>query len=98
MSEKDKNQDLIDRLRILPDQVAKAVDGLNDEQLDTPYGEGKWTIRQVVHHLADSHANANARFKLTMTEEKPNLQTCSIPVACSQAPKLPQHQSFQWLF
>ena len=75
MSDKNEYQDLVDRLRILPDLVAKAVRGLNDEQLDTPYGEGKWTVRQVVHHLADSHANANARFKLTMTEDRPNLQT-----------------------
>ena len=49
--------------------------GLSDAQLDTPYGEGKWTIRQVVHHLADSHINAIIRFKKLLTENNPTLST-----------------------
>jgi len=47
---------------------------LNEAQLDTPYGPGKWTVRQVVHHLADGHLNAFARFKLIMTEDHPTIK------------------------
>lgn len=54
-----------------PGKLKEAVGGLTDEQLDTPYRDGGWTIRQVVHHLADSHMNAFIRFKLTLTEEIP---------------------------
>ena len=61
----------IARMRRLPEDLAAAVKGLNDTQLDTPYGEGKWTIRQVVHHLADSHMQAFGRVKLIVTEDKP---------------------------
>jgi hypothetical protein len=70
-----ERQELIDRLQTLPQRVEDAVNELSDEQLDTPYGEGKWTVRQVVHHLADSHANCNVRLKLTLTEERPTLIT-----------------------
>ncbi|RTR35828.1 putative metal-dependent hydrolase [Robertmurraya yapensis] len=55
----------------LPGQLREAVEVLNDEQLDTPYRDGGWTVRQVVHHLADSHMNAYIRFKLALTEENP---------------------------
>jgi len=54
-----------------PAELRSAVAGLSNEQLDTPYREGGWTVRQVVHHLADSHMNAFIRFKLAMTEEQP---------------------------
>lgn len=74
MTIQEKQQSYIDSIRSLPDRVEKVVRGLDDSQLDTPYGEGKWTIRQVVHHLADSHANANARLKLTLTEDCPTLK------------------------
>jgi hypothetical protein len=50
------------------------VAGLNDSQLDTPYREGGWTVRQVVHHLADSHANSVIRFKLALTEDWPTIK------------------------
>ena len=53
----------------LPISLAAAVTGLNDAQLDTPYREGGWTVRQVVHHIADSHANSYVRFKLALTED-----------------------------
>ncbi|MBI3873177.1 MAG: putative metal-dependent hydrolase [candidate division Zixibacteria bacterium] len=65
---------MIAKIRQLPSQVEAAVKGLNDAQLDTPYGEGKWTPRQVVHHLADSHLNAFIRVKLILTEDKPTLK------------------------
>ena len=48
--------------------------GLTDEQLDTPYRPGGWTIRQVVHHVPDSHVNAYVRFKLTLTEDHPTIK------------------------
>jgi DinB superfamily len=55
----------------VPQRVRKAVAGLSDEQLDTPYRPGGWSVRQVVHHIADSHMNAYIRFKLALTEELP---------------------------
>lgn len=65
----------LEALRLAPEKLRAAVSGLNDAQLDTPYREGGWTIRQVVHHLADSHANAYIRFKLALTEEWPTIKT-----------------------
>lgn len=59
----------------LPNELKKAIDGLSDNQLDTPYREGGWTIRQVIHHLSDSHMNSIIRFKLTLTEEEPTIRT-----------------------
>lgn len=61
----------IDRIEALPAKLTGAFAGLNDAQLDTPYREGGWTIRQVIHHLADSHMNAYIRTKWTLTEESP---------------------------
>src|SRR5687767_11867766 len=53
----------------LPLRLASAVDGLSDKQLDTPYRDGGWTLRQTVHHVADSHINSLCRFKLALTED-----------------------------
>lgn len=64
----------IETLRQLPARLRTAVAGLNDAQLDTPYREGGWTVRQVVHHVADSHANAYIRFKLALTEDNPTIK------------------------
>ena len=61
-------------LRELPARLQSAVAGLNEAQLDTPYREGGWTVRQVVHHIADSHANSYVRFKLALTEEWPTIK------------------------
>ncbi len=61
----------IETLRQLPRALRKAVEGLNEQQLDTPYREGGWTVRQTVHHLADSHMNSYVRFKLALTEDWP---------------------------
>lgn len=61
-------------LRLLPERLRAAVSGLNDPQLDTPYREGGWTVRQVVHHLGDSHANSFIRFKLALTEDWPTVK------------------------
>ena len=54
-----------------PETLREAVRGLSTEQLDTPYRPGGWTVRQVVHHLPDSHLNSYVRFKLALTEERP---------------------------
>lgn len=58
----------------LPTLLRAAIWGLNDEQLDTPYREGGWTLRQVVHHIPDSHLNAYCRFKLALTEDHPTIR------------------------
>ncbi len=55
----------------LPTKLTAAVAGLSDEQLDTPYRPEGWTLRQTVHHLADSHINSFCRFKLALTEDEP---------------------------
>ena len=64
----------IETLRLLPERLRAAVAGLNDAQLDTPYRDGGWTVRQVVHHVADSHANSYVRFKLALTEDWPTIK------------------------
>src|SRR5208337_1110851 len=64
----------IQTLRMLPTHLRAAVSGLAPAQLDTPYREGGWTLRQLVHHLADSHANSYVRFKLALTEEWPTIK------------------------
>ena len=61
----------IDDLAALPDDLRQTVSPLTDGQLDTPYRPGGWTVRQVVHHLADSHMNSYIRFKLALTEDRP---------------------------
>ena len=58
----------------LPDEMATAVAALPSGGLDRPYREGGWTARQVVHHVADSHANAYIRFKLALTEDEPTVR------------------------
>ena len=58
----------------LPVRMREAVRGLSDAQLDTPYRPGGWTIRQVVHHVPDSHLNAYCRFKLALTEDTPTIK------------------------
>jgi hypothetical protein len=62
-------------LRALPERLRAAVAGLTDAQLDTPYREGGWTVRQVVHHVADSHMNAFVRCKLALTEDWPTIKS-----------------------
>ena len=57
-----------------PVRLREALSGLGDERLDTPHRPGGWTLRQIAHHLPDSHLNAYARFKLTLTEEKPTIR------------------------
>lgn len=61
----------IDEIAAAPAALRAAVAGLTDSQLDTPYRPGGWTVRQVVHHVPDSHVNAYVRFKLALTEDVP---------------------------
>ena len=63
--------DWIDAVASAPALLRRAVTGLTPEQLDTPYREGGWTVRQVAHHVPDSHMNAYIRFKLALTETDP---------------------------
>jgi uncharacterized damage-inducible protein DinB len=65
----------INQLEEAPAKLRAAVEGLNSQQLDTPYRPGGWTVRQVVHHLPDSHLNAYVRFKLAVTENEPVVKT-----------------------
>lgn len=65
---------LIGNIAGMPECLKLALVGLNGRQLDTPYREGGWTVRQVTHHLADSHMNAYVRFKLALTEDNPTIK------------------------
>lgn len=62
-----QKQEWINALEHAPAKLKQAVRAMSDSQLDTPYREGGWTVRQVVHHLADSHMNGYTRFKLSLT-------------------------------
>ncbi|HJQ19874.1 MAG TPA: bacillithiol transferase BstA [Gemmatimonadaceae bacterium] len=64
----------IDVLDRAPQDMRVAVFGLSDAQLDTPYRDGGWTVRQVVHHVPDSHMNAYVRCKLALTEDTPTIK------------------------
>jgi hypothetical protein len=64
----------IAELEALPEKLRKAVAGLSESQLDTPYRPGGWTVRQVVHHLPDSHTNSYIRFRLALTEDTPTIK------------------------
>ena len=57
-----------------PARMREAVRGLSDQQLNTPYREGGWTVRQLAHHIPDSHMNAYIRFKLALTEDEPTIR------------------------
>ncbi len=65
---------LINEIEQAPAALRAAVKGLTPEQIDTPYREGGWTVRQVTHHLPDSHMNAYVRFKLALTEDEPTIK------------------------
>lgn len=73
----------------LPTRLRAAVSGLTDAQLDTPYRPDGWTVRQVVHHLADSHLNAYTRVRLAITEDNPTIK----PYAEQKWAELPDAKS-----
>jgi len=64
----------IAQIALLPDQVRAAITGLKPAQLDTPYRQGGWSVRQVLHHLPDSHLNCYTRFRLALTEDHPTIR------------------------
>jgi uncharacterized damage-inducible protein DinB len=68
-------RELIDQIEEAPSRLRAAVSGLSPEQLDTPYRPGGWTVRQLVHHVPDSHLNAYIRCKLALTEQEPAVKT-----------------------
>ena len=67
----EERQQFIDHIAEAPGRLKNAVEGLSPTQLQTPYRPGGWTVRQVVHHLPDSHMNAYMRFRLALTEDTP---------------------------
>ncbi|MEI7906100.1 MAG: putative metal-dependent hydrolase [Bacteroidota bacterium] len=71
----EERKKMIQKIRSLPEMLEATIQGLNDAQLDTPYRDGGWTVRQVVHHICDSHMNAFLRFKWMLTEENPKIKT-----------------------
>jgi hypothetical protein len=64
----------INRIQFLPERLRGATQNLTEAHLDTPYREGGWTVRQVVHHVADSHLNAYTRTRLALTEDVPTIK------------------------
>jgi hypothetical protein len=70
----DQKLKLVDDISRTPANLRAAVSGLSPQQLDTPYRPGGWTVRQVVHHVPDSHMNAYIRFKLALTEAEPTIK------------------------
>ena len=71
----EQRREFIDAIAEVPARLSDAIRGLSPAQLDTPYRPGGWTVRQVVHHLADSHMNSYVRFKLALTEDEPTIKT-----------------------
>src|SRR2546423_14549667 len=86
-TEADRKSRLTD-IEALPRKMREAVKDLSQQQLDTPYREGGWTVRQVVHHVPDSHMNAYCRWKLALTEDSPTIK----PYAEAEWAKLPDSQ------
>lgn len=70
----EKRQDFIQTIISLPENLRNTVENLTEEQLETPYRDGGWTVRQTIHHVGDSHLNSLCRFKLALTEEMPTIR------------------------
>lgn len=90
----EKRNACISDIRAVPALLRRAVEGLPDDLLDTPYREGGWTVRQLVHHVADSHLNAYQRFRLALTEDEPTIRPydekgwAELPDARTAAPEV----------
>jgi hypothetical protein len=69
-----ERDEAITQIAALPKSLRGAIQGLSPQQMDSPYRPGGWTVRQVVHHLPDSHMNAYVRFKLALTEDEPTIK------------------------
>jgi uncharacterized damage-inducible protein DinB len=70
----EQRQRFIDDIAAAPNRLRKAIAGLSSEQLETPYRPGGWSVRQVVHHVPESHMNSYVRFKLALTEDSPTIK------------------------
>jgi uncharacterized damage-inducible protein DinB len=70
----EQKQQYLNDIEQTPARLRTAVRGLSDEQLNTPYRDGGWTVRQLAHHVPDSHMNAYIRFKLALTEDEPTIR------------------------
>ena len=70
----DQKKQYLNDIEQTPARLRTAVRGLSDEQLNTPYRDGGWTVRQLAHHVPDSHMNAYIRFKLALTEDEPTIR------------------------
>lgn len=84
----EERRQLIEQIAETPDRLREAVGGLSDEQLDTPYRPEGWTVRQVIHHVPDSHLNSYIRLKLALTENEPTIR----PYDEAQWARLPDSQ------
>src|ERR1700744_2163081 len=88
----------INEIKVMPGKYRQAVISLNESQLDTHYRKGGWTLRQVVHHVADSHMNCITRFKLALTEENPVIKPYEEALWALQADyRLPVEPSLRML-
>jgi uncharacterized damage-inducible protein DinB len=70
----EQKRQFLDEIEQAPARLRAAVAGLSDQQLETPYRDGGWTVRQLVHHVPDSHLNSYIRFKLALTEDSPTIK------------------------
>lgn len=80
-----ENKERVKIIAELPTKLRSALDGLKDQEYDTPYRPDGWSVRQLVHHIADSHINAFTRFKLGMTEDTPTIRPYNQDEWCSMA-------------
>ncbi|MGG0655280.1 YfiT family bacillithiol transferase [Rummeliibacillus pycnus] len=71
---KEQVAEWVEEIRVLPEQLTEVVKDLSDEELNRSYRENGWTVRQLVHHIADSHMNSYIRIKLALTEETPTIK------------------------
>jgi uncharacterized damage-inducible protein DinB len=85
----DQRRKFIAEIEQTPAAVRAAIQNLSPKQLDTPYRDGGWTVRQVVHHVPESHMNAYIRFKLALTEDEPTIK----PYAEDRWARLPDVQT-----
>jgi hypothetical protein len=71
---REQRSNFVEQIAEAPMRLRSAVTGLDQSQLDTPYRPGGWTVRQVVHHVPDSHLNSYMRFRLALTEDEPTIK------------------------
>ncbi|MEL7148992.1 MAG: YfiT family bacillithiol transferase [Bacteroidota bacterium] len=100
----------IEQIASLPDRMSTAIEGLSAKQLDTPYRPGGWTVRQVVHHVSESHMNGFIRCKWALTEDEPHIKAynekewtsladdATAPVAVGMSLLQALHQKWSYLY